>query len=128
MSSRNSRSNPTEFGFKTLNHFLSNRGAVRGFDLSLATPWIEQILWTMPYVFAVILVTTPRDHFQQTDAARASEKGAPGAVPWISAGTDSSAWNPCRCPSHRGAIPDRIPTAKRVLISTAFRIPMQTVP
>lgn len=56
--------------FKTLNRFFSDRFGVEWFDLSLFTAVVGQVLWCLPYVFIVILVTMARYRNEQTEAAR----------------------------------------------------------
>ena len=56
--------------FKNLNKFFSNYYDLNWFDLSLLTAVIGQVLWCLPYVFVVILVTMSRYRETQTEAAR----------------------------------------------------------
>lgn len=70
--------------FKHLNHFfeaLNDRLGVTWFygwfDLGFTTAMIGQIVYTLPYVFVIILVTMSRYREQQTEAARSC-----GATAW----------------------------------------------
>lgn len=63
--------------FKNLNTFFYDYYDLELFDLSLYTAVIGQILWCLPYVFVVILVTMSRYRIQQTEAARVC-----GATGW----------------------------------------------
>jgi len=56
--------------FKTLNRFFSDTFDLQWFDLSIFTAVVGQVLWCLPYVFIVILVTMARYRSQQTEAAR----------------------------------------------------------
>ena len=56
--------------FKNLNKFFYNTYDLNWFDLSLMTAVIGQVLWCLPYVFVVILVTMSRYRETQTEAAR----------------------------------------------------------
>jgi ABC-type spermidine/putrescine transport system permease subunit II len=56
--------------FKNLNRFLARSYGLEWFDLSLMTAVIGQVLWCLPYVFVVILVTMSRYRETQTEAAR----------------------------------------------------------
>lgn len=56
--------------FKTLNRFFSDQFGLEWFDLSIFTAVVGQVLWCLPYVFIVILVTMARYRTQQTEAAR----------------------------------------------------------
>ncbi len=56
--------------FKNLNRFFNNQFELNWFDLSLFTALIGQMLWCLPYVFVVILVTMSRYRENQTEAAR----------------------------------------------------------
>ncbi len=81
----------------------------------------------MPYAFGVILVTLSRYFFQHPFQQRPREGRARRR-------SLDFRWHrlfgmePLPVSFAPGAIPDRIPTAKRVLISTGFRIPTQTQP
>lgn len=56
--------------FKNLNRFFSEYAGIEVFELSLFTATVGQVLWCLPYVFIVILVTMSRYREQQTEAAR----------------------------------------------------------
>jgi spermidine/putrescine transport system permease protein len=63
--------------FKNLNRFLSGSFGLAWFDLSLTTAVIGQVLWCLPYVFVVVLVTMSRYRIEQAEAARTC-----GATAW----------------------------------------------
>ena len=63
--------------FKTLSRFFSDTFGLEWFDLSMTTAVIGQVLWCLPYVFVVVLVTMARYHAEQTEAARIC-----GATAW----------------------------------------------
>lgn len=82
--------------FKNLNRFFNDQFDLNWFDLSLFTAIIGQMLWCVPYVFVVILVTMSRYRETQTEAARSC--GASGwqafwhiEFPQIRAGVFSAA-------------------------------------
>ncbi|MGI9334243.1 MAG: ABC transporter permease [Gammaproteobacteria bacterium] len=63
--------------FKNLNRFFAARFELEWFDLSFATAVVGQVLWCLPYVFVVVLVTMSRYRTHQTEAARTC-----GATAW----------------------------------------------
>ena len=70
--------------FKTLNRGFASLADATGigalsswFELGFLTAAIAMIIYTLPYVFVVILITMGRYRQEQTDAARAC-----GATPW----------------------------------------------
>lgn len=70
--------------FKTLNNIFTELAALTGlafmedwFKLGVTTAVIGLVVYTLPYIFIVILITLGRYHPQQTEAARAC-----GATAW----------------------------------------------
>ncbi len=77
--------------FKTLNNVFTELAALTGlafmedwFKLGVTTAVIGLVVYTLPYIFIVILITLGRYHPQQTEAARAC-----GATAW----RRSATWN-----------------------------------
>lgn len=81
--------------FEALSDWLGNEWFYGWFDLGYMTAIIGLVIYTLPYVFVVILITMGRYREQQTEAARACGAGAWQAFwhvefPQISAGIFSS--------------------------------------
>ena len=64
-------------GFESLSDALGNEWFYGWFDLGFLTAVIGLIIYTLPYVFIVILITMARYREQQTEAARSC-----GATAW----------------------------------------------